>query len=427
MEGKRRYFTQMRKRLLKCRKRLDTLKKQGYQFSNDIYYDLESIEKKIVRPSLFQQAMSKRQSIPIMGVFLIILIYVLFTPPIQDLPIITITVTNLSEDQIINTSYVINGTANTSFGKISVIQVNIDGENETTWENATILKEQNGTYHWSYLLDLTDLRDGNHVLFFRCCVGKASNILHMGVIKKYTAPTVSIRNLNNGDIVIDSFNISGFADSEHGEIKQVAIRFNETGEWITVNGTTDWYYCWNATGVKTESCIVYVKSIDTNNISSEEYRVLIEVRHRIIRNLSTGGLFSLYIFTDYPLMKPTGAYNIEISHFKQAQNVIFENINSVKTYLTVMGDVPDYLHIELPEEPIITPPNGIQYTIPVNVTISQNATKNEECMVTISYIYGIAPFVDPLINHPKLQELIPINGKVIGRGTQDIQFRTGTW
>ncbi len=76
MKKRNRNIFEIKRGILKCKKRLDALKNQGFIFSQDIYDNLDLLEKKIIESSLIRQIWNKK--LPLFAGIIIIFSIIIF-------------------------------------------------------------------------------------------------------------------------------------------------------------------------------------------------------------------------------------------------------------------------------------------------------------------------------------------------------------
>ena len=417
MEGKN--HNETKKKIKECKKRLNNLKLQGFTFSKRIYEDLKKIEKKIQKPTLFNQIGQRKVPVfsGIIGIFVIILILGIIINEGEVEEPIKLTVNNLINGTIIDESILIHGYAEKLNAEISRVQVKID---DGKWENAT------GTEEWEYMLNIDSLENGPHILHFRCFDDNENkSIIRNFIVKKISEkPTVSISNLDNSETVSKFFTIKGTATSATEEIERVEIKIGDESNWTIVNGTNNWNFTWNTSSVKNGICDIYVRSNDTNGICSDELHRYVIVKN-VKRIIPPGGLFVFYIFNDLDSMIPNKNYTLELQHKNNDEGSMLISKN-IKTKLKVNLNQYNYLYVSIPNEVIITPADGRLYKEQITVSISDGAPTGVETQFTIVYTYGLELFMDLADVSPFLEKALKLVS-LIGVGHMDIQFSTGQW
>lgn len=424
MKKRNRNIFEIKRGILKCKKRLDALKNQGFIFSQDIYDNLDLLEKKIIESSLIRQIWNKKFPLfaGIIIIFSIIMLLNNFYP--SQLPdgfglnetkikeIMDIAVNNVHNGTVITENITITGTASYPNGNILSVHVKID---EGIWENAT------GTNQWYYQLYIDELSDGNHTLSFRCFDGKDFSIIERKILIDKrpileNAPTVTIHYPNNnGDDISGIKNINGTATAGVGEIQKVEIQFDGS-DWITVTGKTTWQYNWDTKTVENGLCYISVRSYD-NESQSKIDQIIVNVDNPppepivIIPDIEGDDTFQLYIFESNEVMKPNETYTMQGFHRKKEGLIeIFPKDTLIRLEVT---NKYDWLTVSLPDQPIVTPPDYVLYNFSIDISITDDAPMNIRGKFTITSTYG------PRIRFDRdlLLNQIP----------HDIEFYTGQW
>ena len=396
MKKRNRNIFEIKRGILKCKKRLDALKNQGFIFSQDIYNNLDLLEKKIIESSLIRQIWNKKLLLfaGIIIIFSIIMLLNNFYPPL--LPdgfglnetkikeIMDIAVNNVHNGMVITENITIIGTASYPNGNILSVHVKID---EGIWENAT------GTNQWYYQLYIDELSDRNHTLSFRCSDGKDFSIIERKILIDKrpipeNAPTVTIHYPNNnGDDISGIKNINGTATAGVGEIQKVEIQFDGS-DWITVTGKTTWQYNWDTKTVENGLCYISVRSYD-NESQSKINQIIVNVdnpppEHKvIIPDIEGVNTFQLYIFGSDEVMKPNETYTGQGFHRKKEE--IFSRDTLIRLEVT---NKYDWLTVSLPDQPIVTPPDYVLYNFSIDISITDDALMNRRGKFTITATYG---------------------------------------
>ena len=415
MKKRNRNIFEIKRGILKCKKRLDALKNQGFIFSQDIYDNLDLLEKKILESSLIHQIWNKKillfaGIICIMSIIIAIAVIpqinVEKEPTINNLTDgeMILIINNLTDGMIIEEDYCIDGSANHSNGNIVSVQVRINNDN---WGHA------NGTSQWYYWLHIDDLSNGHHNLSFKCWDGKKySDIIYKVIyIPEVVRPVVTIHNPNNnGDNISGIKNINGTATAGIGEIQKVEIQFDES-DWITVTGKTTWQYNWDTKTVENGPCDISVRSYD-NESQSEINQIIAYVNnppqeHKvIIPEIEGDNTFQVYIFGSNELMKPNETYTGKGFHRK------IEGFIDTLIQLEVTNKY-DWLTVSLPDQPIVTPPDYVLYNFSIYISITDDAPMNIRGKFTITSTYGLRRLFDL----DMFKNQIP----------HDIEFYTGQW
>jgi hypothetical protein len=386
MDKKNHNELKIKKKIKEYKKRLNNLKLQGFTFSSDILKELETLEKKIMQPTLFNQIYNKKVplTLGVAGVFIIFSLLLLF--PSQSMQL---TVNNLPNGTIMNQSIIITGTAEQPNGKISVVQIKIDDD---------VWKEANGTNQWEYTLSIDTLQNGNHTLKIRCFNGeKYKTIQRTFFVDKETSekteiPSVEITYPSQKDVISGKVTIEGTASAKNQEIQRVDIRF-DGNEWITVNGTTNWKYEWNTTDLVTdgpEGYLIEVKCI-TNESESEIENVLVIVEKNKDRETDLPpfdeGQFFQWYFPPGVIPEPNQEHELKMYI---RQRTIENDRRSKHPYTIEIDSIQnkkDYITVSFPEDTIETIPDNKTYSYSYIVSLSDEAPKDELIVFTVSYTY----------------------------------------
>jgi len=424
---------EFKKRISKCKNRLDKLKNHGFIFSKTINNDLDSLEKKLIKSSLIYRIWDKKISI-IIGIVFIISIFVIFniiyTPPEENSSEILsdesmkLDIVNVYDGLIINESYPIEGTANHSNGDILLVQVKLDDRN---WENAS------GTYDWNYFLIIDDLIEGRHILYFRCWDGEGhSDVINKMIIIREDViinTIVVIHNPQDGDTDLSGIvYINGTANAGTNEIDIVEIQFDK-GSWENVTGVSSWHKNWNTSGVGGH--YIRVRCIDVLGYSN-----FTEIYVSVFNNESDkdfelpefeGGYFQIYFITkESQLMKPGKTYSVDVYH-RRKEATGNEYRNTIKTTLEIRA-IPDWLNVEIPKDTIITPPDNVTYIDKIDISISNDAPQDATRSFTIYFVTYRAKVLD-LIN--KVVSIFPffedLFDSLFKADSQDVYIYTGQW
>ena len=427
MENKNHNESKIKKKIKECKKRLKNLKLQGFTFSKRIYDDIDELEKKTMQPTLLDQVLNKKlpMTVGIVGIlfiaiFLGILFPNLFGIIIEEKPL-KLTVDNLVNGTLISESITITGFAEQQNRKISLVQIKID-DNE--W------KEANGTNPWEYPLSIDTLKNGNHFIQIRCYNGEEYKTIKRTIFidKKDQGPKITIQNPGNNEVISGIIQIMGTATTTNDIIQQVEIKINE-GKWInaTLENDTFWHYMWNTTNLSDGTFTISARSRDTGNYS-DIHLIEVNINNKRFENNSEsnleyimpeGGLFDLYIINTLESMEPGETYIIEGKHRRQIKPG-FSYFNTIETILTI-NRKPDWLNVTLPNEPIVTPPDGKIHSFKIYVSISDEAPTNKITHFTIAYTYGISPSMDLFYDRPFFEKWL------LGKGNYDIEISTGKW
>jgi hypothetical protein len=414
MEGKRRYFTQMRRRLSKCRKRLETLKKQGYHFSNDIYYDIESIEKKIQPSSFFSRLWKYEKAVSTVSILIIFAIIIISSIIADDTSesrlraknIIEIIIDDINNGAPLNKSMNISGKTSHSNGSIDYVQVKIDNG---IWNNAS------GTTVWNYFFDITEISNGYHIIFVRSFDGETYSGIYNKTVKiEKSIPNIDILYPGNGADVKGIIHINGTTNSNDNQVRLVQINFND-GPWQNTTGTLNWSKNWDTKNHDNGIVFISVKCIDNIGFS-ESVRISVNVYNPPpdpiieIPDITGRNKFQIFIFGSDELMLPNGTYELDGYHRK------IENLFLGDTYTDlVVTQKEDWLLVSLPELPIITHPDYDLNTFLIKLSITDNAPMNRKIQFTITAYWGKPIIISNGFHNP------------INRQHFDITIYTGDW
>jgi len=417
MKKRNRNIFEIKRGILKCKKRLDALKNQGFIFSQDIYDNLDLLEKKIIESSLIRQIWNKKLPLfaGIIIIFSIIMLLNIFFPHIltdvfdieetKIKEIMDIAVNNVHNGMVIDKNITIIGTASYPNGNILSVHVIID---EEIWENAT------GTNQWYYQLNIDEFDDGNHTLSFLCSDGKDVSIIERKILIDKrpipeNAPTVTIQYPNNVDGISGIKNINGTATAGVGEIQKVEIQFDGS-DWIIVTGKTTWQYNWDTKTVENGLCYISVRSYD-NESQSKIDQIIVNVDNPpkvIIPDIEGVDTYQLYIFGSDEVMKPNETYTGQGFHRKKEE--IFSRDTLIRLEVT---NKYDWLTVSLPDQPIVTPPDYVLYNFSIDISITDDAPMNSRGKFTITATYG-----------PRFRFNLDL---LLNQDLHDIDFYTGQW
>lgn len=447
MNGKNNYLNKIKERISTCRKRLDTLKDQGYVFSKDIYDDIASFETKIKHLTLpYRMWDNKRPMfVGIIGVFVIISAIIIFpyiNPESLDLGdgivsddfFMNITLDNLVNNTIIKSNEIINGTATHSHNATLTVQVRI---NNGTWENVT------GSTVWQYKLFIDDLPEGDYTLFFKVSDDELEPVIIKRIIsiqkeqEPPKKPTVEFIHPEDNDIVSGVVHINGTAKAGTGEIQEVQIRFNhDEDSWVTAEGTTDWRYNWDTIGIENGEYIIEVRSYDDLSNSTIIHIMVVvqnegdEDEFEFEFDDSPDGVFYFHIRSPLLTFEPGKNYTLNGYHKKESTSSLFPDLNTVYTVLEI-NSKPAFLNISLPEETLITPPDNKTYTFSIIISISENAPMNAIRMVSIIFTYPTYPMYSVynfLNDFFPLEDFFPRFARIlVPRTHSEITIHTGQW
>jgi len=428
MKKRNRNIFEIKREILKCKKRLDALKNQDFIFSQDIYDNLDLLEKKIIESSLIQQIWNKK--LPLFAGIICIMSIIVAMSIIDNSNIdedtdglMNIMIYNISDGMIIKENYCIQGTANHSNGDIASVLVKIDKRN---WEHA------NGTSEWEYwiFIDDDDLPEGTHNLSFKCWDGKKYSDISNNTIEIQkpiiVKPVVAILNpLNGAENLSGIVTINGTATAENGEIQKVEIQFD--GEpYRNVTGTTIWQINWNTIEVENDPHFIRVRCTDTvgnSNISTIQVTVHNDDKPFEFPPYGNGS-FQFYILTKSELIKPGETYTLEIHHRRTKETG--QNRYTINTILKIR-QMPDWLNISLPNDPIVTPPDNKIYIYSIPFSITNGTFMDTTLFIPFYYTYYTTlemKFVNIFNKLPIFAQLIDL---IFSAKPYDVPIFTGRW
>jgi hypothetical protein len=410
---------EFKKRISRCKTRLEKIKNKGFIFSKRIYEDIDSIERKLIKQSLFYRIWDKK-NILIAGFILFISIIFIFNiidnlsdnvsnriilNESMDLDII-----NVYDGMIINESFFIEGTANHSNGDIKLVQLKIDDED---WENIS------GTYDWNYFLNIDNLINGSHSLFFRCWDGEEySEVEYIRIFiqkKAVNKPIIIIQNPKDGDKDLSGVvYINGTAKTGTNEIDIIEIQFDR-GSWENVTGIYSWHKNWNTKMLDNGQHYIRVRCTDILGHSN-----LTEILVTIFNDRDKefeypdyeNGFFQIYfINTKSPLMIPGKNYSIDVYHRRKEVNS-FKYLRTIKTTLEIR-EKPDWLNVYIPNDTVVTYPDNQSYVDNIFLSISNNAPMDRSYALTIYYTYYPA--------------ILSFFKEIYRTSSEDVTIYTGNW
>ncbi|RLF62136.1 MAG: hypothetical protein DRN33_05905, partial [Thermoplasmata archaeon] len=243
-------------------------------------------------------------------------------------------ITSLLDGETVSGTVLIKGNASSSdpAKAIEWVRIQID-DNE--WRNVS------GTTNWSYYWDTTKVLNGMHTISVKCFDGEYEsfpttirvNVSNPGV--NYY-PIVEIKEPPNYAILSGEVFINGTANDPDGTIKKVEIRIGK-GDWIEVEGTTQWSYLWNTSSLPVGMKTIYARSYDGQNYSpTVSVTVFIKNMEGILElNLSESTLriSNLEIHGDLPIVgNVSDIYVSSImasgnGHLKVGEGAIFVNVS----------------------------------------------------------------------------------------------------
>ena len=433
MEKRKYSISEIKKKITEYKKRLYNLKLQGFTFSQEIYDNIDVLEKKISQGSLFHRTRKKKLLILTGSIIVILTVIAIYLWISQITPPPSIEIKNLSDGEIINDDFLINGTIFNSNGKISIsaIQVNIDRTEEETWENANLWENANGIYNWNYTLkkdNLTNLTNGNsiHFIYFRChYYGKYTTPIHRWFEYNVTflsnetilRPTVTIENPKDGKKIWGIVPINGSAKSEGGVIQKVEFKIDDE-TYKLVSGTTKWDTTWNTS--EYENNVLHkisVRCIDENGTSSKEESINVYVENfPPDEGIIVGDEKFQIHFSPLSNVLPNYTYTVNGIHQKKYK---IANYNQWTTFET--EEDYNWLEIDTPEGYLVTPSDGQKH--PCSFTLKLTSEAKQNTLYVVMMVYQTGQLYNDL--NPDNN---PIWWNVISQEYRDeYYFRTGQW
>ncbi|TET90893.1 MAG: DUF1416 domain-containing protein [Methanomassiliicoccales archaeon] len=183
----------------------------------------------------------------------------------------TCTIVTPISGETVSGSYRVSGIATDSDGAIEKVEIRIDWG---SWIQAT------GTTSWVYDWDTTSTWDGPHTIEARSYDG-----LDLSPIVSVTAtvdnapvpnqpPVCAITAPTLGETVSGTYIIAGTASDPDGNVDKVEVRI-DSGGWLVATGTTSWSYDWDTTALSDGQHVIYARSFDGTDYSSEELVIAI--------------------------------------------------------------------------------------------------------------------------------------------------------
>ena len=300
---------EIKNKISSYRKRLENIKKQGYHFSQDIYNDINLLEKKIFQPTFnYQIKFYKKQLFTgILFIFSIIVIWNIIIPPGPE-PM-SILFDEEYNNRVISENINISGTAINPNGNIESVYVNININQN--WEKAI------GTTEWKYTFDITNLSNGKYILSFKCSDGKIySDTKNIIIIVNKTEQefNLKINNLENGTNIRKNYPVEGTASCTTGIIKLVQAKIDNISNWKEIDGTTEWKYILDVTNLSNGKYTILFRCSDGNEFSNSTSRTIIVKKSLIsIDDLLDGTTIKhIYNITGTVSSEQTGIQKIEI-------------------------------------------------------------------------------------------------------------------
>jgi len=420
-------FFEIRRKIKEYKKRLDTLKNQGFRFPKDIYDDIETLEEKISYKPLNDILHHKKIKIyvEIISVFFIIIISLIIISQIH--PTMKIIIDDDFFDGMdINREikiFNITGTTTHSNGIVSSFKIQIDN---TSWEDVEIVQS-----NWEYLLNITKLTNGSHNISFQCSDGKYySEITKISFnITESSAnePNVTIEYPQDDISVSGWINISGTAEGGNRKIQHVELQINET-EYIIKNVTNKWFYNCN-TSLFTNGSYQITAICYTNENQSKIVSVNITIDNPIQNDgepldkvvIADSGGFQISFLPLSEKIIPGEDYKIKVYHKKEPK-YSFPQL----TYLQIKN-LPQGLNVTIPISTLITPADGIGRYVEISIKINNQIDKNSKItfQMTCPTNYIIVNTIEVWDWLERFRDF-----RVLQLGdllTDDIWFETGDW
>jgi hypothetical protein len=121
---------------------------------------------------------------------------------------------------------------------------------------------------WSYELDTTTLTYGTHTVEARAYDGLTYSAIESATFTVDNPPTVSDLNIVDGQSVSGVFRVEGHSDDDDNvEGVEVSV---DGGDWEDAEGTEDWYYDLNTTGLARGEHKLRIRSYDGETYSEEQ-------------------------------------------------------------------------------------------------------------------------------------------------------------
>ncbi len=152
----------------------------------------------------------------------------------------------------------VKGVATDDFG-LDAVEIRIDGGDWIAVTDELV---------WSYELDTRTLGFGTHKVEARAFDGISYSTIEGATFHVDNPPTVSDVNLVDGQYVSGVFRVEGHSGDDDGvEAVEVSV---DGGDWEDAEGTEDWYYDLDTTGLERGEHTLRVRSYDGQTYSEEE-------------------------------------------------------------------------------------------------------------------------------------------------------------
>jgi cytoskeletal protein RodZ len=186
---------------------------------------------------------------------------------VNDLP--QVSLYSHSEGQTVYGRVNLEGTSYDIDGTINLVQIKIGSS--PSWIPLS------GQDYWTYIWDTSELEDGIYDIQIRARDDKDAYSqdysIKLEVLNKEAPneiPTVKITHPTGGEIITQgSVKVRGTAFDRDGGIDSVEIKFDD-GEWVKTNGSIDWFYTIDTSGLSKGEYSIYVRSYDGREYSPEK-------------------------------------------------------------------------------------------------------------------------------------------------------------
>ena len=435
MKKKKSGTIKVRKRISDCKRRLDNLKRQGFDFSQDIYNDLDRVKHKILKTTMIYRMWNKRLQISAGLVIIFVsftVSYILLSQNYIEMNIDNVE-PEMEIDKRLYDKIIISGTAVYENRFLPFFQIKPITSVKIKIDNAIFETIQVIDGYWNYTLNIHNLSIGFHNLTFRCTDGnhKIDSIRKINITGDIEIPKPIVKILNPFE---DDKNLSGIitiigsAYAKDSQIESVKIKFNEENQWLNTtlgnneNSAITWRKNWNTKDVDNGNCTIYAKSFNDSS-ESNEYTTNVTILN-IDRPFvfPSEGPFNFYIPLKYEsdLLIPGEIYEVKGYHKASEEMGLLKP--KITTFIKIQAK-PDWLNIYIPEDEIITPKDNVTYTFSIKMSINENADMNSDSAFTVAWTYTTPPFTGLYKLFPSFAKLYD---KLIG-STYDVTIYTGEW
>jgi len=242
-----------------------------------------------------------------------------------ELPSVSITYPP-EKDTIVSGTVPVSGTASAPPGReIKSVKITIDDGDEV---------KAVGTTSWSYDWDTTNLLNGKHSIAVECydSQGYASSSSMTVVVNNPNTnwyPTVEILTPSELDVLTkDVVKISGTADDHDDTVTKVEIKIDKginEGDWIKVDGTTQWSYEWDISKLSGGTHTIIARSYDSTNytidkqIRSNSKKVFVRFSDVFKASLSRASIDITNLAFDY-IMDSDNKTSLTVTSFNAGGN-----------------------------------------------------------------------------------------------------------